>query len=117
MGGVESRHAAEASECAGEQNMFWDYATILFANQQSEGSGTFSDDRLKTMASDIGLDTAKFNACFDSHKDAGLVTADEAKATSDGLNATPSLLINGALVKDPLNFTEIKTAIDAALAK
>jgi protein-disulfide isomerase len=117
VGGVESRHAAEASECASEQNMFWDYATTLLANQQAEGSGTFGDDRLKTMAANTGLDTAKFNACFDSHKDAQLVVADEGKATSIGLNSTPSLLVNGAQVKNPLDFAQVKAAIDTALQK
>jgi protein-disulfide isomerase len=119
IGGVESRHAAEASECASEQNAFWDYANILFANQQSEGSGTFGDDRLKTLAADISLDTAKFNACFDSHKYAQAVVMDEGKATSYGLKGTPSVLVNGALVnsQSPLDFASIKSAIDAALAK
>lgn len=119
VGGVESRQAAEASECASEQNAFWDYSNILFANQQGEKSGMFGDGRLKTMAADIGLDTAKFNACFDSHKYAQTVKDDEARATSIGLNGTPSFLVNGAPIKSSgqLAYSDLKSAIDAALAK
>ncbi len=117
VGGSESRHAAEASECANEQGKFWDYFNMLFTNQQAEGSGAFSDSRLKAFAGAMGLDTAKFNACFDSHKYAQNVTADEALAASYRLDSTPSLLVNKTLVQNPLDFTSVKTAIDAALSQ
>lgn len=115
VGGTESRRAAEASECANDQNRFWDYHNMLYANQQSEGSGTFSDSRLKAFAAAIGLDTARFNSCYDNHQDASKVTADEALAASNKLNATPSVLINGTLVQNPLNYDQLKAAVDAAI--
>jgi protein-disulfide isomerase len=115
VGGVESRRAAEASECANELGSFWDYFNTLFANQQTEGSGTFSDDRLKTMAANLGLDTGKFNTCLDSRRDAGLVTADEGLAVAYHLNSTPSILINNSLVANPLDYASIQAAIEAGL--
>ncbi len=115
VGGVESRHAAEASECASDQGSFWDYFNMLFANQQTEGSGAFSDDRLKTMAANLGLDTTKFNTCFDGHRFAQQVTADEGLAVSFHLNSTPSILINNSLIANPLDYASIQAAIDAGL--
>jgi protein-disulfide isomerase len=97
-GGNESRRAAEASECAVEQNQFWNYHKILFANWRGEHVGAFTDKRLKAFAANIGLDTAKFNSCFDSNRYANAVAADEATARSLGVNATPSLFINGQQV-------------------
>lgn len=115
VGGKESRRAAEASECASEQGQFWNYFNMLFANQQTEGSGTFSDTRLKAFAASLGLDTAKFNSCFNSGKYANAVTQDELQANSLKLGGTPSLLVNGTLVQNPLNWDAVQAAIDAAL--
>ena len=116
-GGNESRRAAEASECANEQGQFWDYHNMLFANQKSEGSGTFSDVRLRAFAASLGLDTTKFNSCFNSGKLAALVVKDENLATSDKLQTTPALLVNGVLVQNPIDYTIVQSAIDKALGQ
>ena len=114
-GGSESRRAAEASECANEQGAFWDYHALLFANQQGEGRGAFSDRRLKVFAEALKLDTGKFNACFDSHRYAGQVQADEALARSLGVTSTPTIFVNGMLMQNPLDFGEFQSLIGAAL--
>ena len=115
-GGSESRHAAEASECANEQGAFWDYHAMLFANQQGEGGGGFADRRLKAFAEALKLDTGKFNACFDAHRYAGQVQADEAMARSLGLDSTPTIFVNGKMIQNPLDFGEIQRWIEASLA-
>ncbi len=117
VGGTESRRAAEASECANDQGRFWDYFNMLFTNQGSEGSGAFSDARLEAFAASLGLNTSQFNACLTSGQDASKVTADEAKAASLNLSGTPSVLVNGALIQNPLDYTQVQAAIDAALKK
>jgi protein-disulfide isomerase len=115
IGGTESRHAAEASECANAQGKFWDYFSLEFANQGQEGGGAYSDSRLKAFAATVGLDTAKFNTCFDSHQFAQKVVADEQLANAHQLNSTPSLLVNNVLVQNPMDFTAVQVAIEAAL--
>jgi protein-disulfide isomerase len=116
VGGNESRHAAEASECANEQGKFWDYHAMLFANQQGEGQGAFADRRLKAFAEALGLDTGIFNACFDSHKYAGAVQTDEQQARARGVNGTPTLFVNGQRVENPTDFNELQRWIEAGLA-
>ncbi len=98
VGGNESRRAAEASECASEQNQFWNYNKILFTNQRGEHVGSFTDKRLKAFAETIGLDTGAFNRCFDSRRYATAVSTDEATARSLGVTGTPTLFINGQMV-------------------
>ncbi len=115
VGGHESQSAAEASECASEQQQFWNYHKMLFANQQTEGSGTFSDRRLKAFAGALGLDQAQFDACFDSHKYASVVAFDKTLGEQMGVNSTPSLFINGVKVTNPLDFTEIKQRLNLTL--
>lgn len=116
VGGNESRRAAEASECAAEQNKFWDYHDMLFANQRGEGAGAFNDTRLKAFAEAIGLDTEQFNSCFDSRKYRRAVEDDEKLARSYSLRGTPSLLVNDQQVQNPLDFSIVTAAIAAAIA-
>jgi protein-disulfide isomerase len=116
VGGTESRRAAQASECAKEQGKFWDYFNILFTNQGTEGSGVFNDNRLKTYAAAVKLDTNKFNTCLSSNKYAQQVVDDETKAQDLSLSGTPALLVNNQLVQNPVDYTVVKAAIDAAIA-
>lgn len=116
VGGNESRRAAEASECAAEQNRFWDYHDMLFANQLGEGNGAFNDSRLKAFAEALGLDTEQFNSCFDSRKYRRVVEDDEKLARSYKLTGTPSLLVDDQLIQNPLDFSIVTAAIAAAIA-
>jgi protein-disulfide isomerase len=117
VGGSESRRAAEASECANEQGEFWNYHNLLFTNQNGEGLGAFNDRRLKAFAETLELDTAQFNACFDSGRYASAVRADEQLAGSLGVRGTPTVFVNGVRVENPLNFAEFQGLIEAALSR
>jgi protein-disulfide isomerase len=103
VGGSESRQAAEASECAAQQNQFWPYHDILFANWRGEGVGSFTNQRLVAMAETIGLDMEAFNTCFNSNATSGIVSADQADGTVRGVNGTPTVFINGAAVPQQAN--------------
>ena len=100
--GAESLAAAKAGECAAEQNKFWQYHNELFLTQAKAGQATservnvgrFSDDNLKSYARDLGLDTTKFNSCFDSPATLEAVQNDLREATSFGIRSTPGFLIN-----------------------
>lgn len=96
--GPESFAAAEAAYCANDQGKFWEYHDILFANQQSENSGAFSNKRLIAFASAIGLDTSKFQSCLNSQKYKDQVNQDIVKGNQAGVSATPSFVVNGKLV-------------------
>jgi protein-disulfide isomerase len=119
VGGSESRHAAEASQCANEQGHFWDYHNMLYSNQQGEGSGTFADRRLKAFAAGLGLDSAKFDACFDAHRYSSAVDADIALGNQMGVNGTPTVFLNGVMVdiSVALNYTALQQKIDALVGQ
>lgn len=120
VGGTESRRAAEASECAREQELFWPYYTLLYANQQGEGTGAFRDERLKAFAQTLeprGLDLAQFNQCFDTSRYERDVQADEQLALRLGARGTPFLVVNGTPVQNPLDYAAVQQMIDEALAR
>jgi protein-disulfide isomerase len=104
VGGTESRQAAEASECAAQQNQFWPYHDLLFANQRGEGVGSYTNKRLVAMAETLGLDMPAFNACFNSNATASIVDNDHAEGRSRGVNGTPTVFINGNQVPQQANF-------------
>jgi protein-disulfide isomerase len=90
----ESVHAAEAGECAADQEAFWPYHDLLFA-QLAQGNGNFSRENLKQFAADLDLDTATFNECLDSGKYTDLIRDQTMDARSIGIQSTPTFLING----------------------
>ena len=87
--GPASELAAQASECAHEQDRFWDYHNLLFERM---GSWDTLDD-LVQMAGDVGLDTEAFRACLESGRYADEVRDDAAFAESMGLDTVPSWLV------------------------
>jgi protein-disulfide isomerase len=106
-----ARPAAEAAQCAAEQGQFWLYHDRLFADQSK-----LADEDLKQSAVAIGLDAARFNACFDSHKYRGRVEADIQAGNESGVNGTPAFFINGRLLSGAQPFDEFKRVIDEELA-
>lgn len=105
-----ARSAAEAGQCANEQGKFWPYHDRLFANQQR-----LTPADLKQHAVEVGLDAARFNACFDSHKYAAVVEADIKMGNDAGVNGTPAFFINGRMISGAQPFDVFKKIIDEEL--
>lgn len=91
--GPESKAAAEAAYCAGDQGKFWEMHDIIFANQTGENIGAYDQRRLDAFADELGLDRTAFDECIDTGKYEELVDQDEKDATAAGIQATPSFLI------------------------
>lgn len=115
--GDESLWAAEAAECAEDQNRFWDYHDKLYAAQGAENSGAFARENLKRFAAELGLDTAAFDSCLDSGKYEDQVRAERAEALRRQIRSTPSLLVNGQLVENGASYVVLRAAIEAALTQ
>jgi protein-disulfide isomerase len=99
--------AAEAAQCAHEQGKFWEYHDKLFASQQALGR-----DQLKQYATDLGLDAAAFNACFDAGKPKDSIAQDAKDAEALGVTGTPAFFINGRFVSGALPYEAFASIID-----
>jgi protein-disulfide isomerase len=113
----DSDRAANAAECAAEQNRFWDYKTMLFANQ-THMAGQFSDERLHAFAKALKLDLTQFDACYAENRYLSKIQQDTALGTQMGVTGTPSVFVNGKLIspgKVP-TVDEINQAVQTALA-
>jgi len=114
--GEESRFAAEASECAGDQDAFWEYHDKLFTSQDGENRGAFNKDKLKEFAVDLGLNSEEFDQCLDSGKHTQAVQGATQMAQSIGVSSTPAFLINGTPMLGAQPFEAFQKVIDQALA-
>jgi protein-disulfide isomerase len=90
---TESRDAALAAYCAGDQGKFWDMHAHLFANALGEDVGSFTDRRLKSIAETTGLDMAAFNSCYDSGKYLDRVQQDFEDGQAANITGTPGFLV------------------------
>lgn len=110
----QHKHAfksAEAAEAAREQGKYWEYTALLFKNQKA-----LDIDRLKEYASQLGLDRKKFDDALDSGKFIDVVKHDVADGDKLGIDATPTVFINGKRIVDKTR-DGLKSAIEAALAE
>ena len=94
-GGSESLDSATAASCAARQGKHWAYHDYLMWNQVGENAGAFRRDRLLGMADRVGLDRSTFSACLDDAAVRAEVTARTEQALADGIDRTPTLVVNG----------------------
>jgi len=105
-----SHIAAEAARCANEQNKFWTYSDLLFANQDSTDIKS-----LKKFAKDIGLNTSKFNLCLDSRKYKNIIQKEYKEAIKAGIYGTPTFFINDQVLVGPKSYKELEKAVKKEL--
>lgn len=110
--GPDSETAAAASECAGEQNKFWDYHAVLFQNQ---ARGAFTKENLKRFAAGLGLDTRTFNACVDGDKYLAKIRAETEAAKKQGFTGTPAFTINGQQIVGAQPYEQFERVINIFL--
>lgn len=104
--------ASEAALCAGEQRRFWEMHDSLFANQ-----GHLAPADLEQRAADLGLDTAKFDACLHSGRYASRVQADVADGSRYGVTGTPAFFINGRPLVGAVPYESFARLINDELAR
>ena len=114
--------AAAASECAHEQNKYWEYHDALFENQglwnkveMSSAVATF-----KEFATKIDLNQEQFNACLDSGKYIEEINNDLKDGKQYGVTGTPGFFIGNEeigfiKINGAQSFEAFKSVIDSQL--
>jgi len=96
----EAKPAALGSMCANDQGKFWEFHDQVFANQKA-----LSNDDLKTYATTIGVDVAKWEACIAAGTHNALIEAEMAEGRKAGVRGTPTVFINGRRFTAPGGYT------------
>lgn len=92
--------AARAARCAGDQGKFWQYHDVLFGRQTEWAE----DENLPLpkflgYGKEIGLDAGSFKGCVESDKYQDIVSANRELGEKLGVNATPTIFVNGRRVE------------------
>lgn len=106
-----SQKAAEAGECAHEQDKFWEMHDKLFINQNN-----LSVSAIKQYALELGLDELSFNECIDSGRYAAEVQEDLSDGLLAGVDGTPTFFINEREFQGSVTVDVFKTIIDELIA-
>jgi protein-disulfide isomerase len=101
--------ASLAARCAERLGKFWEYHDKVFA------SPDLNPAKLKAVAGEVGLDQAKFDACFDQQEGRAAVEKDMEDGQSVGVNGTPAFFINGRMLSGAQPFERFKEVIDDEL--
>jgi protein-disulfide isomerase len=104
--------AANAARCAQAQGKFWEYHDSLFQDQAKLDAAS-----LKATAKKLGLDTGKFNACFDKNQYAPEIDKDVQEGHRLNVNGTPTFFIDGRELVGAQPTDQFVTIIDEELAK
>lgn len=103
--------AAEAANCALEQEAFWEFSEKLYSGQYN-----FSDETYVKIAEELGLDAAAFEECYTSGRYADEVEADYQYAGNLGVRSTPTFFLNGLPIVGAQPYEVFKEVIDKELA-
>ena len=108
-----SSRSANAAACVADTapDKYAEYVNVLFENQPAEGGAGLSDDKLKSLASDIGAD---INSCVDDKTFRPYVKYSTELAANTGITGTPTVFIDGKQWDGGTDLNaEIQAAIDA----
>lgn len=108
----QAQKAAEAAECARDQDAFFEYADILYRHQRE-----LAPTQLLAYAGDAGLDPERFAACLESGEKADVVDGDIQEGLRHGVRSTPTFFVNGRRILGAQPLPSFRAAIDAALGE
>ena len=85
--------AAEAAECAGQQEAFWSMHDLLFQRQEEWSQAEDAPAAFKGYAAELGLDADAFAACLDEGQTTEKVKRDFAIGQQNKFPAAPQFFI------------------------
>ena len=116
-------HAAVDADCLADQSgdAYWDFADYIHANKQEVDKKETPAARFEALdkitllqGQKHHLDSAKLQACVKAQNE-DAVHASMKEADELGVNATPTLFINGRKIDGAVPIDEVRAALDSAL--
>ncbi len=108
--------AAEAAMCASVQGKFWEMHDAIFRSQDQWAGLPDPNAKFDSLASSVGVEPASYKSCVESKATRPMILADEQRATTAGVRATPTFFIGSEEVEGAVPLPEFRAALDKALA-
>lgn len=108
--------AAEAAMCASVQGKFWEMHDAIFRTQDQWAGLPDPTVKFDSLAASVGVEPAAYKACVESKATRPMILADEQRATTAGVRATPTFFIGSDQVEGAVPLPEFRAALDKALA-
>ena len=111
--------ASMVARCPDDTDFFFNLTNLIYEKQrewlESQDPGTIIEE-LRTLGKTAGLDDATLDACLsDAAKAESLYTWYEANAESDGIDSTPSFMIDGVKYGN-MDYAEFAAVLDDKLS-
>ena len=107
---AESLVAAQAAQCAGDQDAYWPFHDALLSGGLDLGRQAYEE-----YATRLGLNVQALLACIDSEKYRSEVESDARYAASLGASGTPTFFINGLPLVGAQPLAQFQAVIDQEL--
>jgi len=104
--------AAQASQCAHAQGLFWEYHDALFRQPDRLDADGLGEAALRS-----GLEVESFNACLVEGSRAGEVALDQEAGRRAGVSGTPTVFVNGVPYVGALSFETYEQAVLEELSR
>jgi len=111
----QSLPAAEAAECAGEQNKYWQMHDMLFINQDKWSYRDNAEDIFMDFAGQIQLDKNAFSYCLETGRFRQEIAKDVSDAELYKVVSTPTIFIGGKKVIGAQSYETFRSIIEDEL--
>ena len=119
--GPDSERALRFVQAAGLQDRLWQLQDAFYRNQGGETSGWVTDELVRRLAGEIGLDVERLFVDAEGAEVDALLRQATSLAAQDEISGTPSVFVQGG-VEEPVQVerpsaTDVAVALDDALGR
>ncbi len=107
----EAEAAAEAAQCAYEQDKFWSYQDALYQNQARLAAPVYFE-----LAQTQGLDTDRFYRCMREGRYKA-IALDASAAVRYNVRVLPTFVVNGEIIEGLATFEDLAARINRLIKR
>ena len=109
--------SAQAVYAAGLQGKLWEMFDMVYENQESWSDSPQAKSIFVDYAKKLGLNSSKFNSDIDSDSTKKFITDEQSQGLDLGINATPTIFMNGKEIQNPATYEDFKKLIQDEINK
>ncbi|MBI1822771.1 MAG: DsbA family protein [Nitrospirae bacterium] len=107
--------AAEAAQCAGDEDKFWPFHDLLYDRQEIWAKSGSPQSLFNDYAVELGLNVTNFKSCLDKGKKRTLITEDQDKGDALQIQSTPTIFVNRQRIIGGNSLFELKQAVESEI--